>query len=231
MNGFLKMSVTLAATASISAVWTTSCSDGKALSREIAGQLIERHEEFSAATIVPLATGEFCMGSYTREGEIRKYGAKPMSYRFDPNLPFYLSMSLEREGLTALSWAEERGCPHDEDWRNQRWGWRCFLNLTKEGERVFKDWPNEQFGTKVLYRVPIARRKLLEVTGIAVDSSAGSARTEFTWHLRREPAGALLRLIELEVGEVQLGEALLSLYDDGWRVTELKGTEVVGDWL
>lgn len=233
MNRLSKLGLALAAAAAVFGAYATACSDAKALNRELASQLIQTHEGFSAPTIMPLATGEFCMYSYTSEDEIRRrYAINPMRHRFDGYLPFYLSMSLEPEGLTILTLAEELGCPNEDDWRMQRRGRRCFLNLTEEGERTFGEWPNEQFGTRTLYKVPVASRELIEVTGLAVDPSAGRATTEFTWRVKREPAGALLKLMGFELGEVKPGEALLTLYDDGWRVTELKGTEVsIDDWL
>lgn len=76
---------------------------------------------------------------------------------------------------------------------------------------------DEPVGT--IYSVVLAKRKLNEVTGIAEIKELSATGVEFNWEW--EPtADAKLFAGRVSAG-VKKGEALLQLYDDGWRVERL----------
>jgi hypothetical protein len=98
-------------------------------------------------------------------------------------------------------------------------------SIGPEGEKVEKEWDRKP-GDDESRHIPIAKRKVLQVTGVAVEND--TARAEFTWAYvwttigaeiadTGQNSGAQLRA-RYDNDKVHEGKALFRRYDDGWRV-------------
>ncbi|MGB9178431.1 MAG: hypothetical protein WCB68_04215, partial [Pyrinomonadaceae bacterium] len=106
------------------------------------------------------------------------------------------------------------------------------VELTPKGEVEAKAWVKtsenikdefEIFGPDspdvTIYRMVIADKELVEVTGIATDEGGKTARVEFTW---RWAPTAQAKLLPKKVPSNETHEcaAYFQLYDDGWRIVK-----------
>jgi len=106
------------------------------------------------------------------------------------------------------------------------------VELTPKGEIEAKAWEKttgeEQFdaiglvkSTVTVYRVVIAQKQLIEVTGIAVSEGGKNARVEFTW--RWAPTAHAKLSKQVPSNMPQECAAYFQLYDDGWRFVKPYG--------
>jgi hypothetical protein len=72
-----------------------------------------------------------------------------------------------------------------------------------------------------LFSIPLARRQMMEVTGVHVEEGGKSASVEFTWKWT-STGNAQYFTDQTPKGEVK-GQAEMELYDDGWRIVRLEG--------
>jgi hypothetical protein len=72
-----------------------------------------------------------------------------------------------------------------------------------------------------VYRVVIAEKQLIEVTGIAMSDGGKTGRAEFTW--RWAPTAYVKLSKQVPSNELKECSAYFQLYDDGWRVVEPYG--------
>lgn len=103
----------------------------------------------------------------------------------------------------------------------------CFGRLTSKGEAAAGAWtPDSQHVLMGVYQrgwtAPLARREVVEVTGVSVPAEGGSeAEATFRWRWQMllpdaKPAPGLFRV---DSGE---GRAALQRFDDGWRVVGME---------
>ncbi len=113
------------------------------------------------------------------------------------------------------------------------WSKEYVVRLTSKGESEKAKWEatdekiNSWFSPPspeaTIYLVPIATRKLDEITGIRTPGDEPrEAVAEFSWHW--EPTQTGQELEKNPPTQKQETEALFQLYDDGWRVGRLKLT-------
>jgi hypothetical protein len=113
--------------------------------------------------------------------------------------------------------------------------WKEYLvELTPRGEAEVKTWIKTSEKPKELaqlvpdspdatvFRIALATKELIEVTGIASDPSGKVARVEFTWKWTPTAQADLLpeRVPSDEPREAAL---MFQLYDDGWRIVPQGG--------
>jgi hypothetical protein len=116
--------------------------------------------------------------------------------------------------------------------------WQVYLvELTSDGEVQAKAWMKTSEKTKgeteimpdspegVVFRIPLATRELVEVTGIAFAPGDKAARVEFTW---RWVPTAQAKLLPKKVpsNEPHTQAFYFQLYDDGWRITGQEGMRI-----
>jgi hypothetical protein len=111
-----------------------------------------------------------------------------------------------------------------------RWWREYMVDLTEAGQQEANSWvrtsekvqqplggPPSPQGT--VYLIPLANKKLLEVTGIALGLDGRQAQIEFTW---KWVGSAQAKLLPDSVPpEAQRGNCFAQLYDDGWRIGDL----------
>jgi hypothetical protein len=106
------------------------------------------------------------------------------------------------------------------------------VELTPKGEIEAKTWEKtteeEQFdsiglvkSTVTVYRVVIAQKQLIEVTGIAISEGGKTARVEYKW--RWEPTAYAKLSRKVPSNEIDESTAYFRLYDDGWRMVDDPG--------
>jgi hypothetical protein len=109
--------------------------------------------------------------------------------------------------------------------------WKEYVaELTPTGQTAAKAW--DKTSEKVestyapaspdatVYRIPIAERRLVEVTGIASEPSGKESHVEFSWKWTATPQAKLLPK-KVPSDEIHRGAAQFQLYDDGWRLVGL----------
>ena len=103
------------------------------------------------------------------------------------------------------------------------------VELTPKGETEAKAWNKttekvdfDSLGlvssNVTVYRVVIAEKQLIEVTGVAISEGGKSARVEFNWRWAATPNAKLSNQIPSDA--VHESSAYFQLYDDGWRVVD-----------
>lgn len=107
-------------------------------------------------------------------------------------------------------------------------------SLTAKGRDAAKEWkPSDIFIRPELApdhcrRVPIARREIIDVTGIVHEAGKTSAEAQFKWRWALTPIGKQIELQNpkskhlRDVKETSTGGAWLRLYDDGWRLEKVE---------
>jgi len=108
------------------------------------------------------------------------------------------------------------------------------VELTSKGEAEAEAWVKTSETTKgeveigpdspdvTVFRIRIAERQLVEVTGIASDPSGKTARAEFTWRWTPTAQAKLLPKT-VPTDKPQEKAFYFQLYDDGWRVVGQAG--------
>jgi hypothetical protein len=187
----------------------TGCS--KQLSRGLAGDLIQRHKEFADTSNIQVAVGR-CWFDWR---DIKDFYGKLAPYK-----------PLQSTGILTI---RESGKSYSLWWKEY------IVELTPRGQQEAKMWirtsdkpapagdifrgPDSE-GT--VYSIPLAEKKLVEVTGMAINQSGNEADVQFDWRWLPTPQGKPLASMAPN-GETQHGEAALRLYDDGWRIEQLVG--------
>lgn len=115
------------------------------------------------------------------------------------------------------------------------WYHQYVVEITQEGEAEAKGWVS---GTErewvltyqgptgisspnvTLFHIPVAERRLIQVTGIAVEPGGKSARVEFTWQWVPTTHGKFLPN-KVPSDEAHGGAVECQLYDDGWRMGQM----------
>lgn len=98
------------------------------------------------------------------------------------------------------------------------------VNLTEKGKIEAANWEkgNNLWGDN--YKIPLAKREVVEVTGISESKSGDNfAQATFTWHL--QPIGEIGKALDTGKDSEQKfdGTATLQKFDDGWRVVGISG--------
>jgi hypothetical protein len=179
------------------AVTEGGCSND--LSRSRAASLIQEQEDFKSTSDVKVIVGTFW------------YDWRNINDEF-PFQPLAASglLTLRESGKTYAIWWKE-----------------YIVELTGTGQEAAKQWiktpekvqsflgPSSPDAT--VYRIPLAEKKLLEVTGIATDASEKQAEIEYTWKWNPTPQGKLLP-DKVPPDDMHKEMAYTQLYDDGWRI-------------
>lgn len=95
------------------------------------------------------------------------------------------------------------------------------LELTEAGINATKGWKMDStIKGSESYSVPLAKRELVEVTGIGeIQGQSGSfIEAKFKW--RWEPINDIGKAMKLEI-RVGYGSAIFRKFDDGWRLDSL----------
>lgn len=181
---------------------SAACS--RELSRGQAGKLIAAHPKFKAPHYAQIVVGEVW-------GDFRDF----------PNFIYYPHSEAIKLGLLRV----EQTNSYDGFWSR-----KYIFELTDEGRKAQRRWqlsdkkPDGFYNSDnaKAYRVPLAEKKLDQVVGITRAPMDEMARVvEFYWHW--EPmADAKLFPSLTPAGKRHEGAAYLRLYDDGWRVEEIK---------
>ncbi len=182
------------------------CGCSKNLTRDRAAVLIESQPKFKATSDAKVVVGRFW------------YDWRNVAADF----PFE---SLAMAGLLSI---RETGNTYGVWWKEY------IVDLTEAGQLEAKSWVRtseevpRSFGLgpespgATVHRIPIASKKLIEVTGIVTDPSGRQAEIEFTWNWTPSSQAKLLPNL-VPSSEVHQERALAQLYDDGWRVERFYG--------
>jgi len=111
--------------------------------------------------------------------------------------------------------------------------WKEYLvEFTPNGREAAKSWiatsekspaagifggPSSQ---ATVYRVPLAKRELVAVSGIVTEENKNGAEVKFDWQWVPTPQAKALSMVP--PNETRHGLALFRLYDDGWRLEVLQ---------
>jgi hypothetical protein len=94
-------------------------------------------------------------------------------------------------------------------------------NLTEKGKKAAAEWETGSGLAGKFYKVPYAKREIVEVTGISEPKEGGNtAQAKFTWRL--VPLNDIGKAMSLDTKNVE-GDAVLQKFDDGWRVVNIFG--------
>jgi hypothetical protein len=166
----------------------------KDLSRDKAKKMIISH--FKSTTLI---TTELDVGS--------KIMANQMS-------PKWLE-SLKREGLIDYTYHQPYVLNHVVS-----------VSLTDKGKKYVvgdtgtRGWPNA--GQKYV-NVKLAEREFVEITGIRAPGDKKEAVVEYNWkYANLSPFSKGWKGADYDEKKTHMGEAYFVLYDDGWRITELR---------
>ena len=194
---------------------TPASSTSKNLNRGRASDLIPTHPSFKTPKVSDVPVGTFW---YDYRSMRRSFGV--------PGLLENAIQPLVDNGIVTF---KETGRS------NSIWWHEYVVELTPEGEAEAKGWMK---GTErewvlgyqgpvgisspnvTLFHIPVAERKLIQVTGIAVDPGGTSARVEFTWQWVPTTHGRYLPG-KVPSDEAHTGFVQCSLYDDGWRIGQM----------
>lgn len=215
------------------AVLVTGCAGSKDLTRSRAADLIRNSKDFRLPVSAPLPRKRewpIEARSVDETEEEAKERAVDSYARANAEVAVFRHLGLIDFRMTLI----EAPSPAHSWWR-----FELEPILTNKGEREAV----ENDGNKKHREIAVARRELVEVTGITTPK-AGTAQAEFTWEQVPTPAGEAFdpsggtyrrlpewlqqvisgvpagrsRSAERRYGDVHKGVAFLQLYDDGWRV-------------
>lgn len=188
----------------ISVILFAGCS--KNLSRERATTLIRAQDEFKAPLELRVAVGKLW------------YDYRNIDRELDYLAP------LKSAGLVSI---RETGGQQSVWWKEY------LIELTPKGIESAKSWvktsesfqkPALDFGPAspdaMIYKVTLAQKELMQVTGIVTEIEHKTAKADFTW--RWTPtAGAKIFPNKVPTANPKEAVAGFQLYDDGWRVAQL----------
>lgn len=94
-------------------------------------------------------------------------------------------------------------------------------NLTEKGRKEAAEWETGSGLAGKYYKVPFAKRELVEVTGLTEPKEGSNVvRAKFKWRLA--PVNDIGKAMSLDTKTIE-GEAVLQKFDDGWRVVNIAG--------
>jgi hypothetical protein len=182
----------------ICVLWLVVACSPKKVSREQAAELIRANETFLKGETYDITIGHLL------------YDWRNMDLEYEP---------LEAAGIVTIK-------AHPGSY--VIW-WKLYdIELTSNGRELAKSWTlteerkKSEFGVdthEIVYTAPTAQRELIGVTGVASNAENKQAQVEFSWKWTPTPTGK--RLQKAIEATPQDGTALLTLYDDGWRVSEI----------
>jgi hypothetical protein len=183
----------------------TPSATSKTLTRPFAANLIKDHENFIGTLYRDVPVGPFWFEWRDIDAYVKRL--KPL---------------IDKTLLTF----EATGRKNNERWHEY------IINLTATGEIEVKLWEKTTrsspgggafdgyFGPPspncTIYQIPLAKKQLLEITGIAIENGE-SADVEFQWAwVATEKAALFPNFIYSK--DKYSGKAAFRLYDDGWRL-------------
>lgn len=179
------------------AVTSGGCSNE--LSRSRAASLIQEQEDFKSTSDAKVVVGTFWYDWRNIHDE----------FPFQP---------LAANGLLTI---RETGRSYAIWWKEY------VVELTGAGQEAAKQWVKTSEEVQsflgpaspdaTVYRIPLAEKKLLEVTGIATDPSEKQAEIEYTWQWHPTPQGKLLP-DKVPPDDTHEETAYAQIYDDDWRI-------------
>jgi hypothetical protein len=200
----------------------SGCSSKKSLDRSQAGKLIREKTDFFAGPTANVAIGSFCGFGPIDEIRISARDERMFTGGYiynDPAAPFLLSASLEPQGLVTLAAAPNFKCS-DLFHRGYE------VALTPQGKSALQQWPSQQqTDGSILFKPLLLTSDLDDVTGIAPGADGTTATAEFTYHFKNTDAFSILKVLHRVPEQPRRASATLRLYDDGWRVTDIKNLE------
>jgi hypothetical protein len=174
----------------------------KELGRGRAAELVQANEKFKATHDVEIAVGRLW---YDWRNLYSAYDYKPLAERG--------VLTVKESGKSYAMWWKE-----------------YFVELTPNGSALAKGWiktnekPASFLGPQspgaTVFRIPLAQRELVSVTGITSDPGGKEAGIEFDWKWMPMKQSEVLPE-RLPSAELQHGEAAARLYDDGWRIERI----------
>lgn len=217
--------------------FTVNCASSRVITRAKAADLIRDSNDFNLPVFVTIS-GKREWPTEARSAEESEDGARQRA------VDSYTKTNAELATFRHLGLINVEAKLVEGPSLSHAW-WRFELEpvLTKEGRQGTV----ESSGDKSPKGIAIARRELVEVTGVSAPQ-AGTARAEFTWRQVPTSAGEafdvnsetyrtlpewlqqlivgqpriLGRSARREYGDIRKGEAFLQLYDDGWRVQHVQ---------
>ncbi len=94
-------------------------------------------------------------------------------------------------------------------------------NLTEKGKKAAAEWETGSGLAGKYYKVPYAKRELVEVTGLTEPKEGSNVvQAKFTWRLA--PVNEIGKAMLLDTKTID-GDAVLQKFDDGWRVVNITG--------
>jgi hypothetical protein len=124
-----------------------------------------------------------------------------------------LSKSSFDEALVSEGYVEMQNNPYGD-----------VLNLTDKGRKESANWEKfKQLGIIDMYKIPYAKREIIEITGISEPKSGENfSQAKFSW--RPQPGNDIGRAMDKSEFEKTFdGEAFFQKFDDGWRVVRISG--------
>ena len=142
----------------------------------------------------------------------RNFGRYPIVF-FEDNRIARQYRSLEAAGLVTVTFPqptpEQCGTPYLEH--------KEIIAIALTARGAAEKWPEHTEGAGG-WDVVLARRELLDVTGIQAESNATTAWADFTWRLVPTAGGAALS----QATPPLRGRALFERHDDGWRLARVE---------
>ncbi|MGB7208649.1 MAG: hypothetical protein WBD27_08315 [Pyrinomonadaceae bacterium] len=97
-------------------------------------------------------------------------------------------------------------------------------NLTEKGKKAAAEWETGSGLAGKFYKVPYAKRELVEVTGLTEPKEGSNVvQAKFTWRLT--PVNDIGKAMSLDTKTIE-GDAVLQKFDDGWRVVNITGPDL-----
>jgi hypothetical protein len=210
----------------------SGCSDQKTLSRSKALNLLQK-TGFTDGFFITFKTGHFCWRGGTNF--LRRIATDQRMYSNDPQRPYIVTVTLEPAGLSSLvaqptEFRDAFGNLTTRTPLPTEGGYACYvIAFTPEAMPHVKngDWKEieRQPNGDVTYKAQVATTEITGVTGITSNADQQSATVEFAWKV----APTSQRDIFFKGGMAPVAnqsKATFQLYDDGWRVMTIDGTEV-----
>lgn len=95
------------------------------------------------------------------------------------------------------------------------------IGLTEKGRKESANWKRADAFGREAYEIPVLRREVIEVTGVA-DSKEAPGYTEATFTCKWKPVNEIGEALDIErKREIYGGRAIFRKFEDGWRVVRI----------